>query len=42
MSNQPTMADLLLNMDCPFGYQCKAVDCMECIEMHMEESEDGK
>ena len=25
---------LLYDKDCPFGYKCLAVDCMECMEMY--------
>lgn len=41
MSNQPAMADLLLNKECPFDYQCKALDCLECAEIHKEEQNNG-
>ena len=28
------VAGLLYDHDCPFGYNCLAMDCMECMEMH--------
>ena len=32
--------NLLMNSDCPYNYQCKAVDCMECIEIHRGENKE--
>lgn len=34
MENNPNVAALLQNQECPFSYQCMAVDCMDCIEIH--------
>ena len=31
-----TLAALLYDRKCPFDYQCKAVDCVECVKIHME------
>ena len=31
--------ELLMNGKCPYNYQCKAVDCMRCIEAHHGEKE---
>ena len=37
------LATLLHDRECPFGYQCKANDCMECVKKHMEKGvTDGK
>lgn len=36
MEDKPNVADLLLKKDCPFDYQCKAMDCIECIETRGE------
>lgn len=33
-------SELLMNSDCPYNYQCKAVDCMECVEIHRGEKEE--
>ena len=30
------MQTLLHAHECPFDYQCKAVDCIECVKVHME------
>jgi hypothetical protein len=27
-------ATLLHNKDCPYGYQCRAMECMECAELY--------
>lgn len=27
--------------ECPYNYQCRAVDCVDCMTIRMEE-EDGK
>ena len=40
MADDMNMAGLLFNKECPFDYQCKALDCMECAEMHREEQND--
>ena len=41
-SNQ-SLSSLLYKRECPFGYQCKTNDCMECAKIHMEKGEtDGK
>ena len=39
MGNDLNMAGLLLNQECPYNNQCKAIDCMECIEIHKEGKE---
>lgn len=31
------LARLLLTGDCPVGYRCLAMDCMECLEMYIEQ-----
>ena len=36
MGNDLNMAGLLLNQECPYNNQCKAIDCMECIEIHKD------
>jgi hypothetical protein len=33
-TDQGTAAQLLHEHDCPVGYNCLAMDCMECLEMH--------
>ena len=30
---------LLHGRECPFGYRCLAVDCLECMEINMEKGE---
>lgn len=35
-------SELLMKGDCPYNYQCKAVDCMECVEIHHGEKKDGQ
>lgn len=35
LSKQALVA-LLYDRKCPFDYQCKANDCMECVKLHME------
>lgn len=42
MANEPNTAGLLLNKDCPYDYQCKAMDCMECIEIYMEDKNENQ
>ena len=27
---------LLYDQECPFGYRCLAVDCMECVDLHTD------
>lgn len=39
MATDPNMAVLLLNQECPFNNQCKAIDCMECMEIHKDAKE---
>ena len=39
-SNQP-LAALLHIRECPFGYQCKATDCIECVKIRMEKGCDS-
>ena len=38
------LAELLHARECPFGYQCKATDCVECVKAYMEKggAEGGK
>ena len=36
---EQAMATLLYDRKCPFDYQCEAMDCMECVKMHMEKGE---
>lgn len=38
--NETSMGALLMNAECPYNYQCKAVDCLDCIEIHRGEKED--
>lgn len=38
--NENGAGELLMNGKCPYNYQCKAVDCMRCIEAHHGEKED--
>ena len=33
-------SELLMKGDCPYGYRCKAVDCMECMKIHNGEKEE--
>ena len=40
MEDDLNMADLLLKKDCPFDYQCRDMDCMECIENRGDEKSD--
>ena len=42
-SNQ-ILAAVLHGRECPFGYQCMATDCVECVKIRMENggAEDGK
>lgn len=30
-------AALLHNKDCPYEYKCKAMDCIECMEIYGKE-----
>lgn len=41
---QNGLAGLLYEQECPVGYKCLAMDCMECLEMHadMEELTNGR
>ena len=34
--NEQTLAALLHGRECPFGYECMATDCVECVKIHME------
>ena len=38
--NEHSTGALLMNSECPYNYQCKAVDCLDCIEIHRGEKED--
>lgn len=40
MQDEQIMAAMLHNRECPAGFQCLAVDCIECIKKHMERGED--
>ena len=33
------MGTLLHNRECPVGFQCLAVDCIECMKIHEERGE---
>ena len=33
---QNGLARLLYGQECPVGYKCLAMDCMECLEMHAD------
>ena len=39
MGDKPRIDGLLYDKDCPFGYNCLAVDCMECIELRVDNGE---
>ena len=41
--NDQILAALLHSRECPFGYQCMATDCIECVKIRMEKGgvEDG-
>lgn len=30
------LARLLLTGDCPVGYKCLAIDCLECLEIYID------
>lgn len=32
---------LLHNKECPYGYKCKAMDCIECMEIYGRENEES-
>lgn len=32
-------SNLLIRGDCPYGYRCKAMDCMECMKIRHGEKE---
>lgn len=32
-------SELLIKGDCPYGYDCKHPDCMECMNIHNGEKE---
>lgn len=32
-----SLAVLLHDRECPFGYQCLSPDCIECMKLHAEE-----
>ena len=34
------MGTLLHSRECPVGYRCLAVNCDECVKIHMERGED--
>ena len=38
--NETSTGELLMNRNCPYNFQCKAVDCLECIEIHRREKEE--
>ena len=44
MENDNSMEILLHAGECPHNYQCRALDCMECMEIYMDKggAEDGK
>lgn len=33
---QQIAAPMLHNKECPVGYKCLAMDCTECLKIHME------
>lgn len=37
MENNANVEKLLYDHDCPLDYKCLAVDCLECLNMHMEQ-----
>lgn len=37
--NEQLIGTLLHNRECPVGYQCLAVNCDECVKIHMERGE---
>ena len=37
--DEQLMATLLNNRKCPVGFQCLAVDCVECIKKYIERGE---
>lgn len=39
---EQNFAEPLLNKTCPCEYQCKALDCIECIEIHKEGKNDER
>lgn len=39
---EQNFAEPLLNKTCPYEYQCKAPDCIECIEIHKEGKNDER
>ena len=41
MENKIQVSELLMKGDCPYNYDCKDPDCMECIKIHSEERGSG-
>lgn len=41
MADGQKMEVLFHSGECPYNYQCKAMDCTECMKIHMED-EDGE
>lgn len=37
MENEKSMEILLHAHECPFNYQCMAVDCVECVKIYTEQ-----
>lgn len=35
--SQETLATLLHGQECPVGYRCQALDCVECLQIYMEQ-----
>lgn len=35
--DEQIMVTLLHNRECPVGYRCLAVDCIECMKKYIEE-----
>ena len=33
-------SNLLIRGDCPYNYDCKHTDCMECAKIHQGEKEE--
>ena len=38
MNNSESISSLLHNQDCPFDYNCLAMDCLQCAQMQQERS----
>lgn len=38
--DEQIMAKLLYDRECPVGFQCLDMNCIECVKKHMERGED--